>query len=88
VSEEEPTARITLTKVYEELRELKDTVGTLVVLLPAHTQATDDKLAEHQKKLADQEIRIRTLETRNWQMVGAFGSLAVIAPFLSRIFIP
>ena len=88
MADDEPTARITLTKVYEELRELTSTVGHLVVRLPAHTEATDEKLANHEKKISDQEIRIRTLETRMWQLVGAFGALAFAAPFLSRLVIP
>lgn len=88
MSDEEPTARITLTKVYEELRELTSTVSTLVVRLPAHTQATDEKLKAHETKIADQDVRIRSLEIQNWRLVGVFGTLAFAAPFLSRIFIP
>lgn len=81
MAEEEPTARITLTTVYKELQDLTKTVGELVVKLPSHVTATDTKLADHER-------RLRTLETRMWAAVGAFGLIAAVSPYLSRIFIP
>lgn len=81
MSEEEPTARITLSKVYDELRALSNTVTALTERLPTHVEATETKLKDHER-------RIRTLETRMWLAVGAFGLIAAASPYLSRMFIP
>ena len=81
MAEEEPTARITLTKVYEEVRELTRTVSSLTERLPAHTEATEQKLADHER-------RLRALETRMMAFVGAFGLIAAVSPYLSQLFIP
>jgi hypothetical protein len=81
MADEEPTARITLTRVYEEMRELTKTVTELTALLPAHTESTD-------KKLADHERRLRALETRTWAAIGGFGLVAAASPYLSQLFVP
>jgi len=81
VAEEEPAARITLTKVYEEVRELTKTVTMLAEKLPTHTEATDQKLTDHER-------RLRALETRMWAAVGGFGLLAAASPYLARLFMP
>ena len=81
MSDEEPTARVTLNKVFEEVRALTVTVNDLAGKLPAHTRATDQKLADHER-------RLRALETRMWAAVGAFGLIAAVSPYLSRLFIP
>lgn len=78
---EEPTARITLTTVYKELTELSRTVTQLTERLPTHVEATESKLKDHER-------RIRTLEQRMWLAVGAFGLIAAVSPYLSRLFIP
>lgn len=88
MADEEPTARITLTTVYKELQDLTQTVNQLVVKLPNHVENTDTKILAHDTKLGDHERRIRTLETRMWAAVGAFGLIAAASPYLSRIFIP
>lgn len=81
MADEEPTARITLTTVYKELQDLTKTVNQLVGNLPDHVKATEDKLADHER-------RVRSLETRMWLAVGAFGLIAAASPYLSRLFIP
>jgi len=81
MSNEEPTARITLTTVFNQVQQLTNTVTTLTERLPAHTEATDQKLADHER-------RLRSLETRMWAAVGAFGLIAAVSPYLSRLFIP
>jgi hypothetical protein len=81
MSNDEPTARITLTTVFNQVQELTNTVTTLTERLPAHTEATDQKLADHER-------RLRSLETRMWAFVGAFGLIAAVSPYLSRLFIP
>lgn len=81
MADEEPTARITLTTVYTEVRALADTVTKLAERLPAHMEATDTKLSDHER-------RLRTLETRMWAALGGFGLIAAVSPYLSRVFIP
>lgn len=80
MSEEEPTARITLTAVYTEMQKLVLTVSQLSERLPAHVDVTE-------KKLADHERRLRILETRMWLAVGAFGLIAAASPYLARLII-
>lgn len=79
--DEEPTARITLSKVYDELREVTKTVATLAEKLPNHIDATDQKISDHER-------RLRALETRMWAAVGGFGLLAAASPYLARLFMP
>jgi len=81
MSDDEPTARITLTTVFKQVQELTNTVTTLAERLPAHTEATDQKLADHER-------RLRSIETRMWGAVGGFGLLAAASPYLARLFIP
>lgn len=81
VAEEEPTARITLTTVYKEVQDLSKAVITLTERLPNHIEATELKLADHER-------RIRQVESRIWLAVGAFGLIAAASPYLSRIIIP
>ena len=81
MADEEPTARVTLTTVFKQVQELTNTVTTLAERLPAHTEATDQKLSDHER-------RLRSIETRMWAFVGAFGLIAAVSPYLSKIFIP
>jgi len=79
--DDEPTARITLTQVYKELQHIARKVDDLNTRLPTHIDATE-------KKLADHERRIRALETRTLTAVGAFGLLAAASPYISQLLIP
>lgn len=77
MTEDEPTAKITLTAVYDKVQTLATAVTVLAEKLPS--QST---------QLADHEKRIRSLETRMWVAVGAFGLIATLSPYLSKLLVP
>lgn len=77
MTDEEPTAKVTLTAVYDKVQTLATAVAVLTEKLPSQSS-----------QLSDHEKRIRSLETRMWVAVGAFGLLSFASPYLSKIFIP
>lgn len=71
MSEDEPAVRITLSKIYAELGELKEGLGTLSAQLAPHVVMTkakqveyETRLANHGNRLAEAESRLTHLEAR------------------------
>lgn len=88
MSEDEPAAKITMTAIYTELRNVADTVNSLNARLPNHIEQTDKNITDVRKDVSDHERRIRAMETKLWAAVGGFGLIAAASPYLSRAFIP
>ena len=85
--EDEPAAKITMTAIYNELRHVAQTVNSLNERLPNHISETEKDVAEVRADLADHERRLRTIESRMWLVVGGFGLLAAVSPYLSNLLI-
>ena len=88
MSEDEPAAKITMTAIYNELRNIAQTVNSLNERLPNHISETEKDVSEVRADLADHERRLRTIESRIWITIGGFGLLAAASPYLSNLFIP
>ena len=88
MSEDEPAAKITMSAIYLELRNVAETVNSLNERLPNHISQTEKDLTDVRKDVSDHERRIRSMETKLWAAVGGFGLIAAASPYLSRVFIP
>ena len=86
--EDEPAAKITMTAIYNELRLVAQTVNSLNERLPSHIAQTEKDAAEVRSDVADHERRLRTIESRMWLVVGGFGLLAAVSPYLAKLLIP
>ena len=86
--EDEPAAKITMTAIYNELRRVAETVNSLNERLPTHIQQTEKDMAEVRSDVADHERRLRVIESRMWLVVGGFGLLAAVSPYLAKLLIP
>ena len=82
---EEPSARITLKEVYNQVQKIQSTLENLASQLPGISQKLDKLEAEVNKgfesrdvKLNDHEERIRKVEMNLWKLFGALGLVAAI----------
>jgi len=73
-NDNEPSARVTLTTINAQLQELVTQVAVLTEKLPPQSTQLDD----HEK-------RLRSIETRMWLAVGAFGLIAAASPYLQKL---
>lgn len=76
--EVEPALRITLKDVWLAQQETTKQVQSLVEQLPNHVKQTNDDIADIRAVNADQETRLRRLESRVWMAIGG-GSLLITA---------
>jgi len=81
---DEPSARITLKEVYQQVQEMKSLLEKLANSLPSMSKQLDDLESEVKEQLADHEKRIRITEKRVWQIMAIAGFVSALMPVIIR----
>jgi len=81
---DEPSARITLKEVYQQVQEMKSLLEKLANSLPSMSRKLDDLESEVKEQLADHEKRIRITEKRVWQIMAIAGFVSALMPVIIR----
>jgi len=70
--------KVSIRDIFEEQVAQGKVLQTIAESLPT----TAKRFEEVDAKIHDHEVRMRTLERRVWQSIGAFGLLAAVMPWV------
>jgi len=82
-NEKDTVVRVSIRDIFEEQVAQGKVLQTIAESLPT----TAKRFEEVEAKIHDHEVRVRGLERRMWQSIGAFGIIVAVMPWVKDLVI-